>query len=482
MRGEDIRRVIDEPGLRREVGATELVEALLGRIEERQPQLNAFITITHERAREDAGRVDRARHKGQPLLLDGLPIAVKDNIDVAGVRRTSGSKIFESYVSAADAEVVRRLRNAGAVVLGKTLLHEFAYGVTCRNPFYGSCGNSWDPSRISGGSSGGSAVAVAADLCIGALGTDTGGSVRVPAALNGVSGLRPTVGCVSNRGIFPVSWSFDAVGPMARSMKDIADMFFVMAGFDPRDPRSIRKPRTDGRPRNVPSLHGKRIGIPNDYFFDHLPVDIARCFEEAKQTFADLGATAQEVSIPGIRQTDEIWRPLIAAEARAVHLQHLRKHPDLYGDDVRVRLDRGAEVTGTDFAVAMQRAYAWRRAVEDVFKAVDLLLTPTVATVADDRNSEPLATNVRYIRLAFPWSLAHLSAASVPCGLSDEGLPVGIQIAAAPWRDGIVLEAAAAYQGLTDWHKQRPRVGALEKGGVSGPSEAARTSRLATTA
>lgn len=463
MTGDELRTAIDDPHARAATGALELAEAFLERIEETQASINAFITVTHELARADAERVDRAREQGRRLPLDGMPLAVKDNIDVSGVRRTVGSKFFEDYIPEDDAEVIRRLREAGAVIVGKALLHEFVYGATCQNQFYGRCRNPWDLDRIPGGSSGGSGAALAADLCIGALGTDTGGSVRIPAHLNGVSGLRPTFGTVSNRGTFPISWTFDTVGPMARSMRDVASLDAVLRSHDALDPRAVNSSAPASRVALEEGVEGLRIGVPREFFFDGLDGEIAALVRGAADRLAELGAHVFELSLPGAEEAYEICTLMIRADALALHRERLDKHPELFGADVRERLGLGEAVKGWEYARMVQRMHEWRRDVRLRFRSdVDLVLTPSANAVAPPvEDAETISTTAQLTRFTYPWSLAHLPAVSIPCGLTRTGLPVGVQLAADQHRDALLLRVGIAYQTVTDWHRRRPaRVGA----------------------
>ena len=258
-----------------EIGSLDATEAYLERIERLDGRIRAYITVTAESAREQAGAADEALARGETLgPLHGLPVALKDNIDTAGVRTTVGSAFFADHVPERDAEVARRLREAGAVLLGKVTMHEFAYGATTQNPHHGFCRNPWDLERIPGGSSGGSGAAVSAGLCAAALGTDTGGSVRIPAALNGVSALRPTNGRVSNRGVFPITWTFDTVGPLARAVADLALVFSVLPGFDPEDPGSANRPADEVLDRLDLGLAGLRIGVPETFFFEDVDDEV----------------------------------------------------------------------------------------------------------------------------------------------------------------------------------------------------------------
>jgi aspartyl-tRNA(Asn)/glutamyl-tRNA(Gln) amidotransferase subunit A len=389
-----------------------------------------------------------------------MPVAVKDNIDVAGVRTTVGSRFFEGYVPSEDSEAVRRMRDAGAVIVGKTMLHEFAYGVTCVNEFYGNCRNPWDIDRIPGGSSGGSGAALGADLCIGALGSDTGGSVRIPAHLNGVSALRPTFGSVSSRGVFPICWTFDTAGPMARSMTDVAQMYAVMAGYDLEDPRSEDRPIPDPLERLEAGVEGVRIGIPTEFFFDGLEPGIEDRVRAAAQQFADLGAEVVDMSLPASARANEICSLMIRADALALHRERYENERELFGEDVPRRLALGYEIAGWQYAELAQQMYEWRREMRRIFRdQIDLVLTPTAAATAPLREgAEMIATTAALTRFTYPWSLAHMPAISLPCGLANNGMPVGVQIGADQWQDRLLLRAGVAYQRATDWHLRRPPV------------------------
>ena len=457
MNDDDVRAAIDDRRRRAEVGAVDLTQALLERIHETQPLLSAFITVTDDLALADAERVDRAREEGRRLPLDGLPVAVKDNIDVGGVRRTVASKFFEEFVPSADAEVVRRIRAAGAVIVGKAFLHELVYGATCTNAFYGQCRNPWDTDRIPGGSSGGSGAALAADLCIGALGSDTGGSVRIPAHLNGVSALRPTFGTVSNRGVFPISWSFDTVGPMARSMRDVADLFRVMKGYDLLDQWAVPPPRDAGETDAEAGVERLRIGVPTEFFFEDVDPAIDRLVRAAVDVLASLGAEIVELSLPGSEQAYEICTLMIRADALALHRERLDENPELFGDEVRERLRLGESIQGWEYARMVERMHEWRRDVRVRFAGeVDLVVTPSANAVAPlIASSEMIATTAQLTRFTYPWSLAHMPAISIPCGFADD-LPVGVQLGADLHREDLLVRAGVAYQAVTDWHLRRP--------------------------
>ncbi|WP_179220518.1 amidase [Rhodococcus sp. NCIMB 12038] len=436
----------------------ELTEALLGRIESLNPQLSAFIAVTPDAALADAHRVDAARRRGEALPLDGLALGIKDNIDVTGVATTVGSPLFREAIAGSDAECVARLRAAGAVILGKTLLHEITFGVSCDNPWYGTGRNPWDADRIPGGSSGGSGAAVAADMCMGALGTDTGGSVRIPAALNGVTGLRPTLGSISTAGTFPLSWSLDTIGPLARSVDDVAALFGVMAGYDPADPRSLRPPaRVEPSPESN-DIRGLRIGVPRDFFFDDLDPAFEDSLDGAVFTLRELGADVRDLRLPGLwREAETACAHILLAEAYAVHGERFRAHPESFGGDVAQRLTRGADITGSELAALYQVGFEWRRALEGLFGDVDLILTPATSSTAPLINGiDTLETSRRFGAITGPWAIGGVPALAVPCGFAD-GLPVGMQLVAPRWREDLLFRTGRTFQSVTTWHRMRPR-------------------------
>src|SRR5581483_7637473 len=304
----------------------------------------------------------------------------------------------------------------GAIVLGKLALHEFAYGATNDNAHYGPCRNPWDPERIPGGSSGGSGAAVAAGLCAVALGTDTGGSVRIPAALNGVSALRPSDGRISIRGVFPITWTLDTVGPIARDVADLAAVFGVLAGYDAGDTRSVDAPVDDYAGALRRGVAGLRIGVPRTFYFDDVDADVVALVRAGADTLAAAGADVVELDLPGAEDAVEAATAIIRAEALAIHADRLRDEPERFGDDVRRRLELGRSITGADYARHREQARAWRRAVDRAFERVDLVLAPSTGTTAPPIGSEMIETTRRLVRLTYGWSLAGLPALSVPCG------------------------------------------------------------------
>ncbi len=432
---------------RGELSSVELTRAYLERIDRIDGALGATFAVARESALAEAAAADAARAAGAPLgLLHGVPVGIKDNIDVAGLPTTVGSSFFPAP-AARDAECVRRLRAAGAVVLAKLALHELAYGVTCVNRHVHDCRNAWDLRRIPGGSSAGPGAALAADLCTITLGTDTGGSVRIPAALNGVSALRPTPGRVPNDGVFPVSWTYDVVGPLARSAEDVA--LATAALLDPG--------AADPRERIGAGVRGLRVGVPQAFFFDDTDPEIVGAVLEAVAVLCAAGATRVALEVPGAERSHEIMRTLIWSEAYAVHRHRLAEQPERFGDDVRRRLLLGEGVSGADYAAARDAARAFARSTQRLFDRVDVIVAPTTgATAPLVADSETISTTNRLTRATYAWSLAGLPTVAVPCGCSSDGLPIGMQVAAAPGADAVALGAAAAYQRDTAWHLRRP--------------------------
>lgn len=456
MTEDDIRTLVDDPARRRDVTAAELADAMLERLEAAQPRLHAMITITPELALADARRADHARDRGERLALDGMPVVVKDVIDVAGARTTAGSRLFVHRVSEEDAEVTRRLRGAGAVILGKANLHELAFGATSRNEAFGHVGNPWGREVLPGGSSGGSGAAVAADLCVAAIGTDTGGSVRIPASCCGVAGIRPTYGAVSNRGVLPVSPTLDTVGPLARSAHDLAALLDVMAGWDPDDPRSLPCTLEPGSLRGPP-LAAIRIGRPHPFFFDALDDEVGAAVASAAETLSGLGAQLVDVELRGGHDAAEACGPIIWADALAVHRDHLAASPELLEEGTRRRLALAEGLTAADLARLLQRMYEWQRSARQVFDRVDLLLTPTLPLPPPAREgADTIETTARFVPLTFAFALARVPSLSLPCGFTGLGHPIGAQLVAPWWRDRLLLRVGAGYQAATDWHRRRP--------------------------
>jgi aspartyl-tRNA(Asn)/glutamyl-tRNA(Gln) amidotransferase subunit A len=442
---------------KRVISPVELTRHCLQRIEKLNSTLNAFITITAEsamsQARQAEEEIQHGRWRGP---LHGIPLALKDIIDTAGVRTTAASALFKDRIPAEDAEVVRRLKNAGAVLLGKQNLHEFAYGGSSMVSYYGEVHNPWDPACIAGGSSGGSAAAVAAGLCYGAIGTDTAGSIREPAALCGVVGLKPTYGRVSAKGVIPLSWSLDHVGPIAATVSDAAVILQVIGGFDAGDINSEDIPVADyvaglgSRPKTL------RIGVPRAYFFESVDPEIESAANQALSVLTKLGADIREIELEA--PTD---RTVQSAESYAYHAEHVARTPELYQAETLRRIRTGADVSATDYIHRRRELEKARREIGKVFESIDVFITPTTPvlppTIAElKENPERLRpTEILLLRNTRPVNVWGLPAISVPCGFSRGGLPIGLQIVGPHWGEALILQLAHSYEQATDWHKRR---------------------------
>jgi aspartyl-tRNA(Asn)/glutamyl-tRNA(Gln) amidotransferase subunit A len=482
------------------VSPVELVEAYLGRIEKLNPKLNAYITVMAEAARGEARAAEEEiRRKKYRGPLHGFPIALKDNIYTKGVRTTAGSKVLAEFVPDTDATVVERLRAAGAILLGKTGMHEFAYGVTCDNPFYGPVRNPWDTTRIPGGSSGGSAAAIAAGMCAAALGSDTGGSIRIPAALCGVVGLKPTFGRVSCYGVIALCPSLDHAGPLARTVGDAAILLEAIAGEDARDFTTSRQPklgkldplwaekvrgaRGEGRgkvqgkggsKKRGPAA-GMRLGWPKHYYFERVHEEVRAAVEAAAKVYESLGAEVIEVELPRLRDPD-VPRSLIALpEARAYH-ERMGWYPARaadYSEESRKRLEAGGEVKASDYVRAWEVKQEFLADHAAAFAQVDAILAPTVPAVAPPIGASSVRVggvsaahpagddeNVRsaMLRLNRPQNLTGLPAISVPCGFTRAGLPIGMQLVAPAWEEAELLRIARVYEQATEWGERKAEV------------------------
>jgi aspartyl-tRNA(Asn)/glutamyl-tRNA(Gln) amidotransferase subunit A len=432
------------------------LEDCIGRIATYNDTLHAMITPLPEAARAVAARQQEQRAGG---ALAGVILSVKDNIDTADVRTTRGSKWFADRVPHHDATVVARLRRAGAVIIGKDNLHEFAFGATSQNPHHGACRNPWNINAIPGGSSGGAGVSVAAGFSEIAIGSDTGGSVRIPAALNGVSGLRPTVGRISNDGTMPVSAAFDTIGPLARRMRDVATAYEVIAGYDARDPRSIDRHVESWASLHAGGLSGMRIGVPWALAETEAIPEVVTLLRAAMAVFVHLGAVVTNAQIDSIEDVHVAMQTCAQADAAAVHQDRFERDPAMFGADVERRLRLGRAITGAAYSAAISQQAAWQRRLEDTFADADVLAMPTVgfpAPLVSDA-ADMIAATHRLTRLSTPWSFAALPAVSVPCGFVN-GLPIGLQLVGPPWSEARLLAAGVAFQEVTDHHHRAPKL------------------------
>jgi aspartyl-tRNA(Asn)/glutamyl-tRNA(Gln) amidotransferase subunit A len=447
---------------RRQISPVELTNACLTRIERLDPVLNAFITVTAESAfasaREAEVEIQRGRWCGP---LHGIPIALKDLFDTAGVRTTAASGVFKNRVPKEDAEVVRKLKAAGAVLLGKTNMHEFAFGGTSAVSAFGAVHNPWDLHHVAGGSSGGSAAAVAAGLCYGALGSDTAASIRQPAAFCGIVGLKPTYGLVSTRGVIPLSWTFDHVGPMTRTVADAAIMLQAIAGYDPADSTSRQLNIPDYSAGLQEKVSTIRVGVSRGFFFDDLDPEIEAVVRDALRLMQQLTAGLRDVTLPASTQ-EELRAAVRAAEAYAYHTAFLEKSPELYQPETLMRLRAGADVKTTAYIQGRREVELTRRTIGKVFDDVDVIVTPTTAVQPPSLRevsknvSTSVALSTRTIRNTSPFNVYGWPTISIPCGFTRSGLPIGLQISGRASEDAVVLRFAHAYEQATEWHTRRP--------------------------
>ena len=441
----------------------ELTTALLERIDRLNPRLRAVLTPMHDQAMEAArtaeAGVREGRYRGP---LHGIPIGLKDLIHVDGTPTTAGSEVLRNHLADHDATVTRKLKDAGAVIIGKLAMHEFAYGPTGINEHYGTPANPWRAGHIPGGSSSGSGVAVAAGLCCGALGTDTGGSIRIPSALCGIVGLKPTYGRVSRSGVLALAWSLDHVGPMTRCVEDAALMLNVLAGHDAKDPGSSLEDVPDFSVGLKDGIHGLRVGVARDDFFVNVDPQVVRATEAAVEMLRRQGAEVVEVPAPLVRKAVIITSVIMSAEAATYHTVLLRNHWSEYGAQVRARLLPGFGVPAEAYLNAQRARHAVTAELRAVLNQVDVLVYPSepvvaplveATTVTVGSHTEPVAAAMT--RLNRAGNMSGFPAATVPCGFVD-GLPVGLQILGRPWEESTVLRVAYAYEQATAWHTRRP--------------------------
>jgi len=461
---------------RREISPVELVALFLRRIEQHNPALNAYLTVTRARALDDAKISEKLLLRGRSRgPLEGIPIAIKDNLYTQSVRTTAGSKFLGDFIPNYDATAVARLRNAGAILLGKTNLHEFAYGITTENPHYGATHNPWDLSCMPGGSSGGSAAAISAGLCVASIGTDTGGSIRIPASLCGIFGIKPTFGRVSCYGAVPLAPSLDHVGPLARTADDAALLLATIAGADPQDNSTLTQPRLKPflnaravssrlRPRYT-KKRPLRLGWPKDYFFDAIDSEVASAVDAAARSFEKLGAVIEEVCLPHVHDGDAPSTTIALAEATHVHeaAGWFPAHAAEYGDDVRKRLGMGRDIRAADYLAALAMRKCVRTDFEGAFERVDAILAPATPIAAPriGENSVMIGSSEETIRSALirtnrPANLTGLPALSLPCGWTKSGLPVGLQLIGREWGEESLLTIAHFFEQAHLEFRRRP--------------------------
>ncbi|MFF2073539.1 amidase [Kitasatospora sp. NPDC058162] len=434
----------------RRLSPVELVDSVLARIEEVEPHLGAYVTVTVEQARraaaEAAHEAAHGRYRGP---LHGIPMGLKDLIDVGGLATTASSRVRADHRATADSTVAARLTAAGAVLVGKTHTHEFAFGLTTPQTR-----NAWDRGRVAGGSSGGSAVAVAAGAATFALGTDTGGSIRVPAALNGVVGLKPTYGLVPRHGVTSLSWSLDHVGPITRTVEDAALVLTALAGHDPRDPASLSVPAADYRPGADPDLTGLRVGLPRNYYFDDVDPHVETAVRDAVGQVEALGAQVVEVDIPMTRYIKAVQWGLMVPEAAAYHERSLRTVPELYQEDVRILLEAGELMSAGDHLRAQRARTLMRAEWERLLEQVDVIAAPSVPMTAVGADETTVGwpdgtvegVSDAYVRLSAPANITGVPALTVPVGHDPAGLPIGMQLLGRPLGEPTLLRVGHAYE------------------------------------
>ena len=447
-----------------EISPTTLVESHLARIENTEHKLNSFITITSENALIEAEKAtSEIVEKGVRSPLHGIPIGLKDLYDTKGVLTTVGSKIYRDRLPLADATVVTKLRKAGAIIMGKLQMHEFALGATSINPHDGPARNPWDTTRITGGSSGGSGSSVASGQCMAALGTDTGGSVRITASLCGIVGIKPSFGRIGRTGVYPLSWTMDTVGPLTRTVEDAAIMLDEIAGFDPSDKSYVAKESESFRENIGKPIAGKKIAIPQEYFYDVLDEEVLKSFNASLETFRDLGAFSEYVSIPMLDHSLSISGAIMLAEAASVHENNIRQNHDMIGEDVRLKLMQGSLMPASDYIKAQRARTIFNDQINDVFSKYDYIVSPTVALGApriDDPfvkiDSKEYSVLALMARLTRPFNICGLPTITIPCGMTKKNLPIGLQITGRNFRDVDVIQLAHAYENVTEWSKMWP--------------------------
>jgi len=442
----------------------DLAEYMLERISRIDPHLRAYVEVMSDQARTSAMQADAeirsGRYRGP---LHGVPIAIKELYDIKGVPTRSGSKVRENYVAQADAAVIRRLKDAGAVILGTTTTYEFAFGFDAP-----PTRNAWNLDHIPSGSSGGLAAALAAGLCLAGVGSDSGGSIRTPAAANGVAGIKPTFGRVSKAGITVVGWSLDHPAPMGRTVRDLAILLGVMSGIDPDDPSTKHVHVPDYTRGLDGGIRGMRVGLPRNYFFDAVQPAVADSVNGAVRILEKLGAVIVPITIPSMDGIIDSWLAIALAEAATYHQQSLRSKAELYQEDVRFLLETGDQTLATTYINAQRVRFDWKSSLRETMQAVDVIVTPTLPNTAmkvGERVSKIGAKEESVFevsaRFCAPFNMSGFPAASIPCGFAPDGLPIGLQIIGKPFEEEIVLRVGQAFENDTDYHLRRPALSGL---------------------
>ena len=450
----------------KEISPVEIIEAHISRIDETEPVLNSFITLLANEARTAARQAEKdiqaGRYKGP---LHGIPVALKDLYNTGGVRTTSGSKIFDTFVPTEDCTVASKFQQAGAILLGKLNMHQFAYGPTGENPDYGHMHNPWNPDMVTGGSSGGSGSAAAAGQCTITTGSDTGGSIRIPAALCGIVGLKPTYGLVSRYGLTALSWSLDHPGPMTRTVEDTAITMNAIAGYDPKDIASAKVDIPDYTTALNRDVQGLRIGLVKEYFEAPLDPQVRKTVMDALGLLESMGAEVKEVSYPMFNESQAISSTVLMSEASAFHRDLLQNEGHQLYEPVRQRLHAGLFISAAEYLRAQQARTIFDQQGRRLLDDVDLLAGPTEPVTAPEITAARVMAGEQEVgvvgaltQYTRPYNINGFPAISVPCGFSDAGLPIGLQLAGKPFDEVTVLRAAHAYEQATTWHNRRPPV------------------------
>jgi aspartyl-tRNA(Asn)/glutamyl-tRNA(Gln) amidotransferase subunit A len=449
-----------------EISPVELTRQALARIRSLQPKLNAFVTVTEEWALKQAEQEEKEIAAGRyRSLLHGIPFAAKDLLYTKGIKTTVGSKILADFVPDFDAAVIERLYQAGAILIGKAGLHEWAYGITSNNPHFGAIRNPWDPECIPGGSSGGSTVALAAGMCIFSLGSDTGGSIRIPAAFCGVAGLKPTFGRVSRHGVFPLGHSLDHIGPFGKCVADTALVYQTICGFDSRDDSTVGLVPDFAVCLPYPRLDGKKIGVPRNFYFEKLDAEVEAATRKALTVFEELGAQLVDIEVPDIEEFNAVARLILLAEASSVHVRRLQERRQDFGDDVRSLFDQGRFIPATDYLNAQKRRRHFVDAFRKLLARVDAVAMPAVPVTAPTIGQTKVQiggaeydTRMAVTRNARALNLTGQPILTLPCGFSAAGLPIALQLVGAAFDEKEILEIGHAYEQATEWHKRRPEL------------------------
>lgn len=450
----------------KEISPVEIIEAHLTRIDATEPVLNSFITLLADQARKAARKAEKdiqaGRYKGP---LHGIPVALKDLYNTGGVRTTSGSRIFDTFIPTEDCTVAAKFHQAGAILLGKLNMHQFAYGPTGENPDYGHMHNPWNPDMVTGGSSGGSGSAAAAGQCTITTGSDTGGSIRIPAALCGIVGLKPTYGLVSRYGLSALSWSLDHPGPMTRTVEDTAITMNVIAGHDPKDVASAKVDIPDYTSALTGDVKGLRIGIVKEYFEAPLDPQVRKAVMDAISLLESMGAEIKEVSYPMFNQSQAISSTVLMSEATAYHRDLLENDGHQLYEPIRQRLEAGLFISAAEYLRAQQARSIFDQQGRRLLDEVDLLAGPTEPVTAPEILASKVMAGEQEVgvvgaltQYTRPYNINGFPAISVPCGFSDDGMPIGLQLAGRPFDELTVLRAAHAYEQANEWHTRRPPI------------------------